>query len=428
MKLTRRGAKFTAVKRVPKRFCGVEPRRQVWIALGTDSPREAKVRAMAAIQDLERQWTIALQNPGTSIERYEALNEIASARGFAYAPAEEVARLTIDELLRRVAAAQESLPVAKAVLGGEPRPKHRLSSLADLYMGLVAVEIKDKSRDQRRIWENSLKRATGRLIKILGDKTVEDLNREDALAFRNHWVQRIHEEGVSANSANRELATISGLFSTLYKLKGLGNPDLFKNLAFSNPRNRRPPYEEAYIRDYILPALSRGELNQEAADICRILINTGMRPSEVTGLASEDINLECEVPHLCIRPRPGRELKTQTSIRDQPLVGIALEAAKRHPGGFARYADQSGALSQIVNKFLKTRNLRPTPNHSVYSFRHGFQDRLTAVEAPDRIQADLMGHRYVRERYGTGPSLAQKADWLSRIGFFLTGQMVRLGQ
>ena len=33
MKLTRRGAKFYVVKRVPQRFWDVETRRQVWLAL-----------------------------------------------------------------------------------------------------------------------------------------------------------------------------------------------------------------------------------------------------------------------------------------------------------------------------------------------------------------------------------------------------------
>ena len=287
-----------------------------------------------------------------------------------------------------------------------------------LYIQLVAVEVKDKGRDQRRMWENALKRSVGRLIKAIGDKPIEDLQREDALAFRNLWAERIHKEGVCPSSANREIATLSGLFSTLYKLKGLGDPPLFKGLTFVHNKRRRPPYDEAFISDLILPALDKGELNREAADICRILINTGMRPSEVTGLAAEDFMIKAEVPHVCIRPRPGRELKTQTSIRDIPLVGIALEAARRHPSGFVRYFDNASSLTQIINKFLKTRELRPTPDHSAYSFRHGFQDRLTAVEAPDRIQADLMGHRYVRERYGAGPSLAQKAEWLSRVGFF----------
>ena len=42
---------------------------------------------------------------------------------------------------------------------------------------------------------------------------------------------------------------------------------------------------------------------------------------------------------------------------------------------------------------------------------------LTKVEAPDKVSAALMGHKYHRPRYGLGPSLEQKREWLQRIAF-----------
>ena len=217
MKLTQKGNRYYVVKRVPQRFRTIEPRRQVWITLGTDSLREARQRAVEAVRDLENQWIAALSSPGATIQRYKALSEVAFARGFAYVPAAQVAQLSMDELLLRITAAQESPTVEQAVLGHEKKPKHRLSEIVALYMQLVAVEVKDKGRDQRRMWQNALKRSVGRLIKAVGDKPVEDLGREDALAFRKFWATRIQEEGVSPSTANREFATLSGLFSTLYK-------------------------------------------------------------------------------------------------------------------------------------------------------------------------------------------------------------------
>jgi hypothetical protein len=109
-------------------------------------------------------------------------------------------------------------------LGSASKPTYRISQILDLYIDLVAVEVKDKGRDQRRIWENTLKRSLGRLMTVVGDKSVDDLTREDVLAYRNHWVNRIQEEGLTANTANRELTAIAGVFSKLYKLKGL-EPD-----------------------------------------------------------------------------------------------------------------------------------------------------------------------------------------------------------
>ena len=141
MKLTQKGNRYYVVKRVPQRFRAIEPRRQVWLALGTDSPREARQRAVDAVCDLESQWTAALKSPGASIRRYKALCEVASARGFAYASVDQVAQLTVDELLRRITAAHENPTVAQAVLGQEEKPKHRLSEIGALYTQLGPVDI-----------------------------------------------------------------------------------------------------------------------------------------------------------------------------------------------------------------------------------------------------------------------------------------------
>lgn len=418
MNIAQRGSIFYLVKRVPVAFAHVDGRSHVWVSLRTDSRREAERRAVDAIRDLENQWISKSRGQVADVQRFEALSSLSANRGFPYLPANEVAGLELLDLLRRITTAQEGKVVANAVLGGEPIPRYRLSEVIGIYIELVAVEVKDKSPDQRRVWENTLKRSIGRLMCVVGDKFIDDLSRQDVLMYRSHWSDRIREEGLSATSANRELTAVAGVFSKLYKLKGLGDPALFRNLAFSSKKKRRPPYDQGFIRDRILPELVKSSLNEDAADILKILINTGMRPSEVTGLAAGDIYLDAPIPYLAIRPREGRELKTQTSIRDIPLVGIALDAASRHPDGFERYLNKTATLSQTIKKFLKAKNLRPTRDHCLYSFRHSFQDRLTAVEAPDRMQADLMGHRYIRERYGVGPSLEQKAKWLAKISYF----------
>ena len=55
--------------------------------------------------------------------------------------------------------------------------------------------------------------------------------------------------------------------------------------------------------------------------------------------------------------------------------------------GFPRYRDKADVLSALVNKALKARGLRPEKGQSLYSLRHTFEDRLTAVDAPDKIIA-----------------------------------------
>lgn len=64
---------------------------------------------------------------------------------------------------------------------------------------------------------------------------------------------------------------------------------------------------------------------------------------------------------------------------------------------------------------MREHDVFPSQEHSLYSLRHSFQDRLILAEAPERIQADLMGHAISRPRYGDGAGLAQKAEWMEKI-------------
>ncbi|TGR94472.1 hypothetical protein EN831_34355, partial [Mesorhizobium sp. M1C.F.Ca.ET.188.01.1.1] len=78
----------------------------------------------------------------------------------------------------------------------------------------------------------------------------------------------------------------------------------------------------------------------------------------------------------------GESANWLSSARDIPLVGGAPAAIKLHPDGFPRYRDKAASLSALVNKVLASKELLPTSEHSLYSLRHTFEDRLTAVEAP----------------------------------------------
>ena len=130
---------------------------------------------------------------------------------------------------------------------------------------------------------------------------------------------------------------------------------------------------------------------------------------------SEDIFLDHEIPHIVIVPREKKALKTKYRKRVIPLVGYALDAFKACPQGFTSYRDRPDALSGVLSSYLKKNKLLPSDKHTVYSLRHSLQDRLLAVNAPDRVLADLMGHKFNRPTYGDGASLKQKMEWLEKI-------------
>lgn len=83
--------------------------------------------------------------------------------------------------------------------------------------------------------------------------------------------------------------------------------------------------------------------------------------------------------------------------------------------GIHRYRDSSAALSGTVNKFFKENELLETREHSFYSLRHSFEDRMLAANVDDRIRRDLFEYRLDRERYGKGASLEHLAKLVTGL-------------
>jgi hypothetical protein len=52
---------------------------------------------------------------------------------------------------------------------------------------------------------------------------------------------------------------------------------------------------------------------------------------------------------------------------------------------------------------------------SLYSLRHWFQDQLTKLDVVDRAQAQLMGHKFHRPKYGYGKELSELREIIARF-------------
>ena len=65
-------------------------------------------------------------------------------------------------------------------------------------------------------------------------------------------------------------------------------------------------------------------MNDDIRWLVGLISDTGLRLSEATGLAIDDIVLDTEIPHLIIQPHPWRRLKTKGSHRTIPFVGFSL--------------------------------------------------------------------------------------------------------
>lgn len=409
MRPIRRGSTFHLRKRVPVRFKSVEPRMHVWITLKTDSENDAKRKSNEVWNQMIGAWEAMLAGSSQiGLARYEAARNLAHARGITFLPAKRVAELPIDDILNRVEASIGPKgrldPVkASAFLGTAEKPEITVSAAEKLFFDLSWESTQGKNADQIRRWENPRKKAIRNFISVAGDMAISDITADDMLNFRFHWEERIQTQGLTANSANKDLVHFCGMLRFVNKRKQLGITFPFSDLMFREKKSQRVPFSDKWIKEKIIGNPALMNLNVEARSILLGMINTGYRPSEVINLGAEQICLDGDYPHLKIEP-VGRALKTDRSERIIPLVGVSLDAFKLCPTGFPRYFDTTGA-SNTINKFMRENGMMETDDHTLYGLRHSFEDRMLAAEIDERIRRDFMGHALGRQQYGHGATL-----------------------
>lgn len=419
-----RGSTYYLYRRVPARYTKIDARRHVDQSLHTDSLSDATAKAMEIWNQLIAAWEAKLAgNSGDAETRFAAAQELAQRRGFRYLPASTIATLPYDDLMKRLHKAlgdklgKVDVLEAEAILGGAAEPPITISRALELYWSMAKDKTLSKSQDQLRRWQNPRKKAICNLIGVIGDKSLRDITGDDMLSFRDWWMERLEVEGLTPNSANKDLIHLGAVLKEVNRKKRLGLVLPLSDLSFTQGEaNKPPPFGSDWIRDVLLRKGALNGMNDEARAITMVMVNTGARPSEIAALSGNTIHLEATVPHISIEPE-GRQLKTQRSKRKIPLTGCSLDAILPFPDGFQRYQTSSASLSATVNKYLRENNLMETPKHTMYSLRHAFEDRMLAGGFDDRIRRDLLGHRLTREVYGAGATLEHMHRLLQAIAF-----------
>ncbi|MEL6915802.1 MAG: tyrosine-type recombinase/integrase [Pseudomonadota bacterium] len=248
------------------------------------------------------------------------------------------------------------------------------------------------------------------------DIPVDMITRGDAIQFRNWWSERV-QAGLKIETANKDLMHLSQIVGTWIKFTEAGIDNPFAGLRLEGKDGgTTPPFSRWWIVEKLLGEGELDRLNEEARDVFLLMVNTGLRPSEITDAPLSDFVLNHSIPHLRVAAN-GRQLKVQHAARDIPLLGVSLEAAQRIAarGGVKRYAHKAGSWSALVNKYLANNALKETDKHVAYSLRHYVEDALLSAGVDDRIRADILGHKYKRPNYGIGGGLEGRRGALERI-------------
>lgn len=421
--LRKRGKRFHFRKRLPENFKKLFTKDVIQVPLNTDSEAVALQRASnfnLVLQDFLR--GLVDSDGNDTDKKFREVVIKAKMCGFQYMPKHDlVEQSPLPEFINRLNSADilEDKQMKEAVLGSVKAPAIRLSKAREEFFKFEQGNLKGLSENQIRKWRNPRKKAVRNFIRVVGDKSITEIIRKDILDFRAWWIDRIEKENLAANTANKEFGFVKKIMNTAIDNHSLDVPidSIFKGISLKKvEKTTRHPFSNKFIQDILLKTEPSG-LNEEAQLLIFAMTDTGARIGELTGLEEDDIILDAKIPHIKIRPNQTRVLKTLQSERDLPLVGASLYAFKTLGGPFKRYFGKPDLISSTINKYYRGNNLFPSEHHSLYSLRHSFEDRLTAVEPPDKVQAALMGHKYIRPRYGAGPSLEQKRFWLDKIAF-----------
>jgi integrase len=366
-------------------------------------------------------WAAMLcdEEESVALKRHKAAVRRAAALGFTYRPAAEIeAKASWQELAERMEAILDertSHAVEAAVLGGEPVPSVTLSQALKVYVeDIAASQLVTKSPQQRRKWRVIPERAVRTFVEVVGNKPISEITRDDAHKFYRYWLERIAppEKGQkpthTASSGNRQIGELRKIFREYHAFMGEEsklNP--FAGLSFEErKKSKRPPFPTSWISDKILKVDALKGLNAEARAILLATIETGARPSETCNLGTSNIHLDGPVPYISFverdDPEAPRELKTKASVRQIPLVGVALLAFQNFPNGFPRYREKEEAACATINKYLREKEA-------------GIDGEMREI---------FFGHRRSRQEYGSGGALEWRRSLLERMALPFDAEII----
>ena len=229
-------------------------------------------------------------------------------------------------------------------------------------------------------------------------------------------LDRITDENMAPGTANKEFGHVEKMLRSVCQHYRLPYANIFTGLRFtgSTTKNQRLPFTTEFILKHLLAPDALPEMSEAGIALIHLMADTGARPSELIGLDIEnELYLQHNIPYFHIKGNKYRSIKNKNSEREIPLVGYALEAAQK--GAFEKihkYRNNSISLTNIVGMYFRERQYLPSKQYTLYSLRHAFDDRMTAVDVPERLQSQLMGHEYHRPSYGLGGDLLKKQEWM----------------
>lgn len=160
----------------------------------------------------------------------------------------------------------------------------------------------------------------------------------------------------------------------------------------------------------------------ELSGLIAIMLDTGMRPSEACSLSLDDVHqLTREYPFLSLQKNTFRRLKTKSSVRFVPLVGVGKKYVNSVQGKwlFPSYIDEEKRVLKNENASIavnaRLRAILGGDSPTSHSFRHTMTTRLRDVGCNRDVREELLGWtKSTGDNYGSPTDIKFKTEYIVR--------------
>jgi integrase len=288
-----------------------------------------------------------------------------------------------------------------------------LSECPELYLAVKAIDRGSKA-GQRIV------RDWNRFLDMTGDLSVQQVSRDE---IRTYVLKRL-DQGAKTGTVRRELNSLRASVTLALLERKLNYINPFEGIVI--PKEGSDVSQKAVFRaEELSLILGRAfEVNDELRLLAVVMSHTGMRIAEAVGLRRSDCKVSSGIRYLLIEPHGARSLKTKTSKREVPIVGLAEQAIDSllQVGGregaplFTSYLKDgrvnANSASGALNKWL--RQVTGNERVSSHCFRHTLKDLLMEANVPKSVQTAIggWGSSDIADNYGKGYSLRVKKEAL----------------
>ena len=285
---------------------------------------------------------------------------------------------------------------------------------------MTVIELYEQYVGTKRNTRENTKNTYAYFTKMLRNDTFgrKEISKVKTLDVKK-WLIKLHDSGLSYNTLNMLKVGVGGAFKMACEENIiLKNPCAFPlNSIINNDTNKKEVLSLEQQKNF-LSFVRDDTWGIKCYDVIVVLLNTGMRIGELSGLTIGDIDFEkrrIKIDHqLQYYDEKGytvEKVKSKSGNRVIPMCDDVYDSLKRilnnrkqiergfedyvflnRNGRPIRSTTFSNSLRQIRKRYNEIHQDNPLPNITPHSFRHTFCSNMVNAKMNAKMLQYIMGH------------------------------------